>query len=195
MNARPDTPIQRTRAPRSARTRSPRTRRRSGAGSSGKWLGGLVLGTIVAVGCTSTSPAVARQTSSFGSSLSLALSLGHPLVVGDKSMAVEFALTNDGSEVFDGCFGQAWGVSVIVGGQDAGRFVRADYPKCDERVRLLPRQTIVWSKNVSLHDLRSGPAKLTGWVRVVDPAACDPRRGCRDVSVASRVQTITIGER
>jgi hypothetical protein len=154
-----------------------------------------VLGIIVAVGCASTGPAVARQTSSFGNGLSLALTLGHPLVVGDESMAVEFALTNNGSEVFDGCFGQAWGVSVIVGGQDAGRFVRADYPKCDERLTLLPRQTIVWSKNVSLHDLRSGPAKLTGWVKVVDPAACDQRLGCHAVSVASRMQMITIGER
>ena len=115
--------------------------------------------------------------------------------VGDTSVKADFRLTNSGSTVLDGCFGPAWGVSVIVDGHNAGHVVRADYPTCVEKLTLLPRQTIVWSKTVPLGRLRAGPAKVTGWVRVVDPATCDPRRGCRDVSVASPTMTVEIGQR
>jgi hypothetical protein len=155
-----------------------------------------VLGAIVALGCTAAAPPAAPPPqSSFGNGLSLALSLGDALEAGDTSVTAEFALTNNGSAAFDGCFGPAWGVSVIVDGHNAGHVVRADHPKCEERLTLLPRQTIVWSKKVPLSNLRAGPAKVTGWVRVVDPAACDPQRGCRDVSIASKLMTVAVGKR
>ena len=166
-----------------------------------KWLGGLVLGAIAALGCTSANPAVsatpavARPRSSFGQSLSLAMSLGS-VAVGDTSVKADFSLTNNGSTVFDGCFGPSWGVSVIVGGEhDAGHLVRVEHPSCDERFTLLPGQKIAWSKKVPLGNLRAGTAKVTGWVKVVDPASCDQRYGCHEASVASRLMTIAIGER
>ena len=56
----------------------------------------------------------------FGQSLSLAMSLGSALAVGDTSVTAKFTLTNNGSAAVDGCFGPSWGVSVIVGGHDAG---------------------------------------------------------------------------
>jgi hypothetical protein len=179
-------------------TRVSRTCHPSVGRNARKWLAGLVLATIAVCGCTSataSTPEVAPPKSNFGDSLSLAISLGTALAAGDKSVTADFRLTNDGSAVFEGCFGQAWGVSVIVDGHDAGHIVRADYPKCEEKLTLLPRQTIVWSKKVPLTNLRAGLAKVTGWVRIVDPAACDPRRGCRDVSVASRLMTIAVPER
>lgn len=157
---------------------------------------------IAAAGCTSATPAasatpsVARPRSSFGQSLSLAMSAGRAVAVGDASMTAAFTLTNNGSAVFDGCFGPSWGVSVIVeGGHDAGYLVRVEHPSCDERFTLLPGQKIAWSKKVPLSNLRAGTAKVTGWVRVVDPAACDQSYGCRDASVASRLMTMAIGER
>ena len=177
------------------------------SGSSRKWLGGVVLVALAAARCGSSSstpsttaaqpaPGASRARADFGSHLGLAVSLQNAPAVGDKSATVNFALTNNGSGAFDGCFGQAWGVSLIVAeGHDAGHIVRADYPKCEEKVSLLPLQTIVWSKKVPLGRLSAGPAKLTGWVRIVDPAACDPSRGCRDVSIASTLQKITIGAR
>jgi hypothetical protein len=67
---------------------------------------------------------------------------------------------------------------VIAGGHDAGHLVRVDHPSCAERLTLLPRQSIVWSKKIPLKKLRSGTAKVTGWVKVLDPAACDQRVGC-----------------
>lgn len=164
---------------------------------SRKWIGGLVLGAITAVRCGSaaaTQPA-APPKSTFGKNLSLAVSFGSALAQGDKSVTAQFALTNNGAAAFDGCFGPAWGVSVIVGGHDAGHYVRAEHPSCDERFKLLPRQTIVWPKTVPLSNLRSGPAKVTGWVRIVDPAACGKSYGCRDTSVASPMMTMAIGRK
>jgi hypothetical protein len=181
--------------------REPLTRHALGSGKSQKWLGSLLLVASAAVGCTSATvggsatPKTARSVSSFGQSLSLAVSLGNALTVGDVSLTAQFTLTNNGSAVFEGCFGPSWGVSVISGGHDAGYLVRADYPNCVERFTLLPRQTIVWSKKVPLNDLRAGAAKVTGWVKVVDPAACDPRYGCHEVSVASQLMTVPIGDR
>ena len=178
-----------------------RTRRPLGSGKSRKCLGGLVLVVIAAMGCTSappkvsTTPAVARPRSSFGQSLSLSMSLGSALAVGDTSVTAQFGLTNNASAVFEGCFGPSWGVSVIVGGHNAGHTVRVEYPSCDERLTLLPGQQIVWSKTVPLGTLRAGMAKVTGWVKVVDPAACDPRYGCHEVSVASQLMTVPISER
>jgi len=166
-----------------------------------------VLVTIAAAGCTSptsansatpaksATPEVARAKSSFGQSLSLAVALESALAVGDTSVTATFTLTNNGSAVFEGCFGPAWGVSVIVAGHDAGHLVRVEHPTCDERFTLLPRQTIVWSKKVPLSDLRAGTAKVTGWVKVVDPARCDPRYGCHEVSVASPLMTVAVGAR
>lgn len=155
-----------------------------------------------ALGCTSStpavsaSPAVARPTSSFGRNLSLAMAFGSALAARDTSVTANFTLTNDGSAVFDGCFGPSWGVSVIVEGQhDAGHLVRAEHPGCDERLMLLPGQKISWSKKVPLSNLRAGTAKVTAWVKVVDPAACDQRNGCHEASVASRLMTVAIGER
>jgi hypothetical protein len=196
----PHTRVQRTRSSPSA-FREPPTRRRLGSGKSRKWFGGLVLVVIAAVGCTSATPAasptpaVARPKSSFGQGLSLSMSLGSALAVGDTSVTAQFALTNNASAVFEGCFGPSWGVSVITGGHDAGYLVSADHPSCVERFTLSPRQKIVWSKKVPLNDLRAGMAKVTGWVKVVDPAACDQRYGCHEVSVASQLMTVPIGER
>jgi hypothetical protein len=168
-----------------------------GGGTSRRWLGGLVLAATAAVGCSSAAaaPPVKQSRQSFGNSLSLAISLESALAVGDKSVMAKFALTNNGPEAFNGCFGPAWGLSVIVGGHNAGHAVRADYPSCEEKLTLLPHQTIVWSKRVPFSDLRAGLAKVTGWVRIVDPTACDPHYGCRDVSVASKSMSVPIGER
>jgi hypothetical protein len=127
--------------------------------------------------------------------LSLAISFEHALAAGDNSLTAKFALTNNGSAVFNGCFGPAWGLSVIIDGHNAGHAVAADYPSCEEKLSLLPHQTIVWSKRVPLTDLHAGVAKITGWVRIVNPAACDPHYGCRDVSVASKSMSVPIGER
>lgn len=187
---RPDTRVQLTRVCASFRGTPPR-----------KWLGGLALAAIAAAGCSSSTPAAsptpaaARPRSSFGQNLSLAMSLGSALRVGDTSVTAKFTLRNNGSAVFEGCFGPSWGVAVIEGGHDAGHLVRADYPKCEERLTLLPRQEIVWSKRVPLGPLRAGTAKVNGWVKIVDPAACDQRYGCRESSVASQVMAIAIGER
>ena len=162
--------------------------------------GRLVLVAIMAVRCASApqaapaAPAAARPSSSFARSLSLAMSLGNALAAGDRSATARFALTNNGSAVFEGCFGPSWGVSVIAGGHDAGHIVRAEHPGCAEKLTLLPGQTIVWSKTVPLTNLRSGTAKVTGWVKVVDPAACDQRYGCREESVATPTMTMPIGE-
>jgi hypothetical protein len=200
MVGSPNTGVQRTRSSPPV-PRSPLMRHPLGRGKSRKWFGGLVLVAIVAVGCTSATqavsaaPAVARPRSSFGQSLSLAMSLGSALAVGDRSVTAKFTLTNDGSAVFDGCFGPSWGVSVIVGGHDAGHLVHVDHPSCDERFTLLPGQKIVWSKTIPLSNLRTGMAKVTGWVKVVDPAACDQRYGCHEASVASQTMSIAIGER
>jgi hypothetical protein len=124
------------------------------------------------------------------------MSFGSAPAGGDTSVTANFTLTNNGPSPFDGCFGPSWGVSVITeGGHDAGHLVRADHPSCVERFTLSPRQKIVWSKKVPLDDLRAGTAKVTGWVKVVDPAACSQRSDCHEVSVASPLMTITIGER
>ena len=177
---------------------SPRKRRQLGGERSRNWLGGLLLVTIGAAGCTSptsAAPEVAPAKSSFGQSLSLAMSLGSALTVGDTSVTAKFTLTNNGSAALDGCFGPSWGVSVIAGGHDAGHIVRVEHPSCVERFALLPRQTIVWTKKVPLSDLRGGTAKVTGWVKVVDPAKCDPSYGCHEVSVASPMMTVAVGGR
>ena len=170
---------------------------------SWKWFGGLVLvvAAIAAVGCasptrpSSATPAPARPRSSFGQGLSLAMAFGNIPAAGDRSVTAQFTLTNNAPATFEGCFGPSWGVSVIVGGGDAGHLVRAEHPTCAEKLTLLPRQSIVWSKKVPLHDLRSGTAKVTGWVKVIDPAACDQRSGCHEVSVATRSMTMAIGVR
>jgi hypothetical protein len=83
---------------------------------------------------------------------------------------------------------------VIVGGHDAGYLVSADHPSCDERLALLPHQKIVWSKKVPLTKLQPGMAKVTGWAKVIDSAACGSN-GCHEVSVATPLMTIAIGER
>ena len=167
-----------------------------------KWLGALALGAMAAAGCSSAAPATPTPATAtagrprFGQSLSLALSLGTALAAGDTSVKANFTLTNNGSTTFDGCFSPAWGVSMIgEGGHDAGHLVRAEHPGCEERFALLPGQKIAWSKNVPLDDLRPGFTKVTGWVKLVDPAACDQARGCRETSVASRLMTMAIGVR
>ena len=108
-------------------------------------------------------------------------------------VTAKFTLRNNGAKSFEGCFGPSWGVSVIEGGHDAGLLVRVEHPSCDERFTLLPGQEIVWSKKVPLNKLRAGTAKVTGWVKVVDPAACDPSSGCHEVSVASPMMTVAVG--
>jgi len=162
---------------------------------------GVTLVASLVVGCTAPSPAApatpqkARPKSSFGQSLSLAMSLAGALAVGDRSATAQFALTNNAATTFEGCFGPSWGVSVIAGGHDAGHLVRAEHPTCVERLTLLPRQKIVWSKKVPLNDLRGGTAKVTGWVKVLDPTACDERYGCHEVSIATPLMTMPIGGR
>ena len=198
--APPDPRVQRTRSSPS-RPSSPLTPHPSVSGKPWKWLGGLVLVSIAAVECASTTQtvsatrAVARPRSSFGESLSLAMSLGNALAVGDTSVTAKFTLTNNAAAVFEGCFGQSWGVSVIVAGRDAGHLVRVEYPSCAEVLTLQPRQSIVWSRKVPLRDLRAGKAKVTGWVKVVDPAACDQRYGCREMSIATQLMSTAIGGR
>ena len=126
-------------------------------------------------------------------SLSLAMSLGGALKAGETSATAEFALTNNGSASFDGCFGPSWGVSVIVEGvHDAGYLVHVDHPSCEEKFALLPGQKIVWSKKVPLNNLRAGTAKVTGWVKLVDPA-CDQFHACHETSVASPLTTVAVG--
>jgi hypothetical protein len=114
---------------------------------------------------------------------------------GDQASLAKFALTNNGSAVFEGCFGPSWGVSVIVGGHDAGHVVSGARPGCDERFTLQPHQTIVWSKPVPLSDLRAGTANVTAWVKVIDPAACDRSHDCREVSIASPSMAVAIAAR
>jgi hypothetical protein len=164
-----------------------------------KWLGALLLVVVAAPRCGSAAPAAstaAAPRSSFGHNLSLAMSMSNVPAVGDTSVTAMFTLTNNGSATFDGCFGPSWGVSVVVeGGHDAGHLVRTDHPKCDERFRLLPGQKITWSKKVPLSNLRGGTAKVTGWVKLVDPAACDQSHGCHETSIASALMTMAIGER
>ena len=168
-----------------------------------KRLGALALGAIAAAGCACAAPpaptpaaAPAAARPKFGQNLGLTVSLGRSLAAGDTSVTAAFTLTNDGSSTFEGCFGPAWGVSVIVeGGHDAGYLVRVERPTCQEKLTLLPRQKIAWTKKVPLSDLRAGAAKVTGWVKLVDPATCDPHYGCRDTSIASAVTTIAIGAR
>jgi hypothetical protein len=123
------------------------------------------------------------------------MALGSAPAAGDTSVTAKFTLRNNGSATFEGCFGPSWGVSVIEGGHDSGHLVRAEHPGCDEKFALLPAQEIVWSKKVPLNSLRAGMAKVTGWVKIVDPAACDPGYGCHEVSVASPVMTVAIGQR
>ncbi len=123
------------------------------------------------------------------------MSLGSALAAGDTSVTAKFALTNNGPAAFEGCFGPSWGVSVIVEGHDAGHLVRVEHPSCVEKLTLLSGQRIVWSKTVPLSHLRSGTAKVTGWVKVVDPAACDPHSGCRETSIATPLMATTVGVR
>lgn len=155
----------------------------------------------MAVGCASktqaapATPGVARPSPGFARSLSLAMSFGSAPAAGDKSVTANFTLTNNGSAVFEGCFGPSWGVAMIVGGQDSGYLVSVDHPGCVDKLRLLPNQKIVWSKTVPLTKLHSGTAKVTGWVKVIDPAACNPRSGCHEVSVATPLMTLAIGQR
>jgi len=192
--------MQRSRSSPSA-LRGPLTCRPFGSGNLRIWLAGSVLVATVFVGCSSKTqtvsdtPAGARARSSFGQSLSLGVTLGSALTAGDTAVTANFALTNKGPAVFDGCFGPSWGVSVIVGGHNAGYDVSADYPRCDGKLTLLSGQTIVWSKQVPLKNLRAGTAKVTGWVKVIDPAACDQRYGCHEVSVASQLMKLAVGER
>ena len=157
------------------------------------WLGALVLAVIAAAGCAAAAPPAARPPSSFGQNLSLAMSFGRAVAVRDTSVTAEFALTNNGPAAFDGCFAPSWGVSMIVGGShDSGYYVRVDRPKCEEKLMLSPGQKITWSKKVPLTDLRAGTAKVTGWVKVVDPA-CDEHHNCQQTSVATPVMTVAIG--
>ena len=155
------------------------------------WLCALVLGAVAVVGCSSTKPAAASRAASpakpsFGQSLSLSMSFGSGLATGDTSVTASFTLKNNASSAFEGCFGPSWGVSMIVAGEhDAGHIVRAEHPSCVERFTLLPSQTIAWSRKVPLNSLRAGTAKVTAWVKLVDPAACDPDRGCHEASVAT----------
>jgi len=166
-----------------------------------RWLCALVLGAIAVVGCSSTKTAAASRAaapakSSFGQSLSLSMSFGSGLAAGDTSVTASFSLRNNASSTFDGCFGPSWGVSVIVGGEhDAGHLVRAEHPNCVERFTLLPSQTIAWSRKVPLNSLRAGTAKVTGWVKLVDPTACDPARGCHEASVATPLMAVAIAGR
>jgi hypothetical protein len=179
---------------------SPRTRRAPGGARPRAGLRGLVLVVIAAVGCTSAAstassqPAPARPKSSFGQNLSLGVTFGRALTEGDTAVTAKFALTNNGSAVFGGCFGPSWGVSVIVGGHDAGHMISGARPSCDERFTLLAGQTIVWSKPVPLSNLRAGTANVTAWVKVIDPAACDQQR-CHEFSIASPLMTVMVGAR
>jgi hypothetical protein len=173
------------------------TRRRSGRTGSLGWLGGLPLVVIAALACSpatsgvSATPAAPKST--FSQGLSLAVSFGSAVAAGAPSVTANFTLTNNGSSPYNGCFGPSWGVSVITeDGHDAGHIVRSDHPGCVERFTLSPRQKIVWSKKVPLDDLRAGMAKVTGWVKVVDPAACNPGSVCHEVSVASPLMTLPI---
>lgn len=164
-------------------------------------LAGGALAAFALASCSSgthTGPApqaAAPPSSTFGRSLSLAVSLRSALRAGDTAATANFALTNTGPAVFDGCFGQSWGLSVIVGGHYAGYDVGVDHPRCDEKLTLSSGQTIVWSKKVPLNELREGTAKVTGWVKVIDPATCAQRSGCREVSVASPLMTLPVAAR
>ena len=120
------------------------------------------------------------------------MSFGRAVAVRDTSVTAEFTLTNNGAAAFDGCFAPSWGVSMIVGSHDSGYYVRVDRPKCEEKLALSPGQKITWSRKVPLSDLRAGTAKVTGWVKVVDPA-CDEHHKCQQTSVATPVMTVAIG--
>ena len=154
-----------------------------------------MLAAISAVGCASAKTAAEQPRPRVGQNLNLAVSLKSALMVGDTSVTAEFSLVNNGPAAFDGCFGPSWGISVIVeGGRDAGHLVRADHPSCVEKFTLLPAQKIVWSKKVPLETPSAGTAKVTGWVKIVDPA-CDQYRGCHETSIASPLMTISVGQR
>ena len=170
-----------------------------GGRRSRKWLAGLVLGAIAAVRCGSATPAVsaapAVARSSFGQGLSLAMSLGSALTARTTSVTAEFTLTNNGSTNFDGCFGPSWGVSVIVGGADAGHLVRAEHPSCAEKLTLLPGQKIVWSKKVPLSNLSSGHGEGDRLGEARRPGCVRSARGCHETSIATPLMTVAIGGR
>src|SRR5215813_13693779 len=100
--------------------------------------GVLVLVAVAGAGCTSntrtqtvsTPPAVKHPRPNFGQSLSLAMSFGSAPAAGDTSVTARFALTNNGSAVFEGCFGPSWGVAMIVAGRNSGYLVSVDHPSC-----------------------------------------------------------------
>ena len=191
----PNTRMQRTRSSPSA-LRSPLMRCPLGSGKSQRWLGPAALGAIMAALFGAAATAAVQPTPGFGKGLTLEMSFERSLTVGDTSVTARFTLTNQGAAEFDGCFGQAWGVSVILeNGQDAGHMELIDHPSCGKRFKLTPGQKIEWSKTVPLRDLRVGRAKVNGWLKVVDPTACDHEYGCHDASVASRLMTIAIGEK
>lgn len=124
------------------------------------------------------------------------MSLSHALAVGDTSVTATFTLTNGGAQTFDGCFGPSWGVSVIVEGEhDAGHFERANRPACTKKFSLAPGEATGWSRAIPLGPLRAGTAKVTGWVKVVNPMVCDQYYGCRESSVATPLMTVAIGSR
>ncbi|HTR04439.1 MAG TPA: hypothetical protein VMN82_14705 [Thermoanaerobaculia bacterium] len=166
---------------------------------SWRWLASLALVIPAIAACSSATPAAsaqpARPKSTFGQNLSLGVTLGRALTEGDPSATAKFALTNNGSTAFGGCFGPSWGVSVIVGEHDAGYVTSSARPQCTDRFTLAPGQTIVWSKPVPLSSLRAGTARVTAWVKVIDPVACDQRQDCHEVSVASPTMTVAVGAR
>jgi hypothetical protein len=195
MSKPPNTRVQRTRSSPSA-LRSPLTRCPLGSGKSQRWLGALVFGSLAASGCAASPSALAHPRPGFGQGLTLEMSLGRNLKVGDTSVPADFTLTNQGPGELDGCFGPEWGVNVILeSGEDAGHRESVDHPSCEKRFTLSPGQKIEWQKSVTLNDLRAGRAKVNGWLKVVDPQACDRTYGCYDASVASQLMTITIGEK
>jgi hypothetical protein len=117
-----------------------------------------------------------------------------PVPAGDSQLVAHFVLTNTGESAFDGCIGEEWGISLILEtGRDAGHLELVDHSSCIRRFTLQAGEVLEWSREVPLKSITPGRAKLSGWLRVVEPGTCD-QYGCDFASVSTAMETIEVGK-
>ncbi len=147
----------------------------------------LVAMLVAASSCaTSSAPGPSLE-----ESLSLSVVPATVSVPDGSVLPVSLSLLNRSQVTVAACLSEGSGFNLIGAAAGKGNATTIDHPGCVELFRIPPGKALTWSSTYALPFVGPGPARLKGWVQVVDPRHCG-QYGCDHAHISSAFVQLTL---